>query len=97
MPRRIPDYPDAYIGWNYISSFGSYASVFSIFLFFIVIYETLTNLDKCPVNPWSFEKENEQNNNFVYTLEWTVGSPPAFHTFYEVPLIKDTVSFKIKR
>jgi len=97
MPRRIPDYPDAYIGWNYISSFGSYASVFSIFLFFIVIYETLTNLDKCPVNPWSFEKENEQNNNFVYTLEWTVGSPPAFHTFYEVPLIKDTVSSKIKR
>jgi heme/copper-type cytochrome/quinol oxidase subunit 1 len=96
MPRRIPDYPDAYIGWNYISSFGSYASVFSIFLFFIVIYETLTNLDKCPVNPWSFEEETGLNNGFVYTLEWTVGSPPAFHTFYEVPLIKDTVISKIK-
>ena len=96
MPRRIPDYPDAYIGWNYISSFGSYASVFSIFLFFFVIYETLTNLDKCPVNPWSFGKDSHLNNTFVYTLEWTVGSPPAFHTFYEVPLIKDTVSSKIK-
>jgi heme/copper-type cytochrome/quinol oxidase subunit 1 len=65
-------------------------------LFFVVIYETLTNLDKCPVNPWSFEKEGDLDTRFVYTLEWTVGSPPSFHTFYEVPLIKDTVLSKIK-
>ena len=94
MPRRIPDYPDAYIGWNYISSFGSYASVFSIAIFFIVIYETLTNMDKCAVNPWMFETPNA-DPKFVYTLEWIVGSPPAFHTFYEVPAIKDTVSIQI--
>jgi len=92
MPRRIPDYPDAYIGWNYIASFGSYISVFSVVIFFIVIYETLTNMDKCPVNPWVFD----ENNDFVYTLEWLVGSPPSFHTFNEVPLIKDTVSSQIK-
>lgn len=92
MPRRIPDYPDAYSGWNYLSSFGSYVSIFAIFLFFILIYETLTNVEKCPVNPWAFTKAVD--SKFELTLEWVVGSPPAFHTFEEVPIIKDTVSIK---
>jgi cytochrome c oxidase subunit 1 len=96
MPRRIPDYPDAYVGWNYIASFGSYVSLFGLFLFFVVIYETLTNMDKCPVNPWAFDDNGASDSKFVYTLEWAVGSPPAFHTFHELPLIKDTVSSKVK-
>ena len=32
MPRRIPDYPDAYAGWNAISSIGSYISFGSFLL-----------------------------------------------------------------
>ena len=40
MPRRIPDYPDAFAGWNLISSFGSILSVVSsLFFFYIVIWE----------------------------------------------------------
>jgi len=39
MPRRIPDYPDAYAGWNFISSLGSIISVGSTIVFFYMIYK----------------------------------------------------------
>jgi cytochrome c oxidase subunit 1 len=42
MPRRIPDYPDAYAGWNSVASFGSYVSVCSVLLFLVIVYLTLT-------------------------------------------------------
>jgi len=43
MPRRIPDFPDAYSGWNAVSSLGSYISFFSAILFFYIVYITLIN------------------------------------------------------
>jgi cytochrome c oxidase subunit 1 len=46
MPRRIPDYPDAYFGWNSVASFGSYVSALSAIFFFVVVYNTLTNNNK---------------------------------------------------
>jgi len=42
MPRRIPDYPDAFFAWNNLASFGSYFSIFSAIFFFYVVYITLT-------------------------------------------------------
>ena len=42
MPRRIPDYPDAYSGWNAVASYGSYLSTFSSLLFLYIVYFTLT-------------------------------------------------------
>jgi len=46
MPRRIPDYPDAYAGWNSLASFGSYVSGFSVLIFLAVVYITLTGTTK---------------------------------------------------
>jgi cytochrome c oxidase subunit 1 len=43
MPRRIPDYPDAYAGWNMIASFGSYLSAVSSVFFFYVVYYTFVH------------------------------------------------------
>jgi len=36
MPRRIPDYADAFSFWNAIASFGSYISAISALFFFIL-------------------------------------------------------------
>jgi cytochrome c oxidase subunit 1 len=46
MPRRIPDYPDAYAFWNNLSSLGSYVSVLGVVLFFYIIYEALAGKSK---------------------------------------------------
>ena len=42
MPRRIPDFPDAYSGWNAVASFGSYISMISALVFVYIVYITLT-------------------------------------------------------
>ena len=85
MPRRIPDYPDAFAGWNAVASYGSYLSVIGAIFFFYVIYKTLTSNQRCGRNPW------ETTPGVSSTLEWMVGSPPSFHTFSELPSIKDTL------
>jgi len=84
MPRRIPDYPDAFAGWNGVASYGSYVSVVGAILFFYVVYKTLTGNEKCAPNPWQTPSQPAQ------TLEWVLPSPPSFHTFEEIPAVKET-------
>jgi cytochrome c oxidase subunit 1 len=43
MPRRVPDYPSAYIEWNLVASYGSYISAISSLFFFYVVYHTLVH------------------------------------------------------
>lgn len=42
MPRRIPDYPDAFAEWNLVASFGAYISFFSLLIFLLTMYFALT-------------------------------------------------------
>jgi len=91
MPRRIPDYPDAFTGWNTISSFGSLVSVIATILFGYIIYDTFANDRISNNNPWaiipffSTTKLWKENNN-VNTLEWTLQSPIPFHAFKMLPI-----------
>ena len=54
MPRRIPDYPDAFAGWNAIASYGSYISLISSGFFFYIVYVTFTNNERCEASPWKY-------------------------------------------
>jgi cytochrome c oxidase subunit 1 len=63
MPRRIPDYPDSYWGWNYISSVGSLVSVFGVIVFFFVIY-LLFKFNKKKIN---FKDFYYQKDNILYS------------------------------
>jgi heme/copper-type cytochrome/quinol oxidase subunit 1 len=58
MPRRIPDYPDAYASWNEICSFGSTFTGCSFVFFLYIIYDALTNGEQIDSrinsNPWRY-------------------------------------------
>merc|ERR1712060_903605 len=43
MPRRIPDYPDAFTVFNKIASYGSFISAISAVFFFYVVYSAFTD------------------------------------------------------
>jgi len=79
MPRRYADYPDAYAGWNYVSSIGSYISAFGVLIFFAVLIHAFVRSKQVADNPWG---------EGATTLEWTLTSPPPFHQFNELPQIK---------
>ena len=78
MPRRIPDYPDAFAGWNMIASIGSYISFAGMIIFLVVLWRTFTAGEKCPENPWG---------EGATTLEWSLPSPPDFHSYEKLPRI----------
>ncbi|MFO0402661.1 MAG: cytochrome c oxidase subunit I [Alphaproteobacteria bacterium] len=79
MPRRYPDYPDAFWGWNFVASIGSVISVASFVFFFYIVWVTMRSGAKAAANPWG---------EGATTLEWQVPSPPPFHTFEELPRMR---------
>ncbi|HXQ50854.1 MAG TPA: cytochrome c oxidase subunit I [Stellaceae bacterium] len=76
MPRRISDYPDAFAGWNMVASIGSYISGASTLFFIFIIFHTLLAGKRVGNNYWGAG---------ATTLEWTLTSPPPFHSYDELP------------
>jgi cytochrome c oxidase subunit 1 len=79
MPRRYADYPDAFAGWNYVSSVGAYVSTLGLVTFFIGLAYAFIRKEKAADNPWG---------PGATTLEWTLSSPPPFHQFNVLPRVK---------
>ncbi len=79
MPRRYPDYPQAFAGWNLISSIGAYISGAAFVVFLYVVARTLLFGHPVGANYWG---------GGATTLEWTVSSPPPMHTFEDLPRVR---------
>jgi len=79
MPRRYIDYPDAFTFWNKVSSYGYAITAAGTVIFLIMLAEAAIFRRKAVANPWG---------EGATTLEWTVSSPPPFHTFSELPVIR---------
>jgi len=79
MPRRYIDYPDAYAGWNLVSSFGSYISGFGVLIFLYGVLDAFMKKVPAGDNPWGAG---------ATTLEWTLSSPPPFHQFEVLPRVQ---------
>ena len=78
MPRRYPDYAEAYAFWHLISSYGYVIMGVGVLIFFANILYSLVAGKRAADNPWG---------EGATTLEWTLSSPPPFHQFNELPRI----------
>jgi cytochrome c oxidase subunit I len=82
MPRRYIDYPEGFEYWNKISSIGYAITLVGVIVFLIMLIESM--IRRVPAtasgNPWG---------EGATTLEWTLSSPPPYHQFEELPVIKD--------
>lgn len=79
MPRRIPDYPEQFAFYNKIASFGYLIMAAGMVIFFINLVVSLASKRRVADNYWG---------EGATTLEWTLSSPPPFHQFETLPVIK---------
>jgi cytochrome c oxidase subunit I len=79
MPRRYPDYADAYAHWNEVASIGYAIMGVGVIIFFINVFYSLAAGRKAEDSYWG---------EGATTLEWTLSSPPPYHQFETLPVIK---------
>lgn len=77
MPRRIPDYALQFTEFNQWSTVGAFLLGFSQILLLYVVLQTIRGGKKATTQVW----EGAEG------LEWTVPSPPPYHTFATPPKI----------
>nr|YP_009935218.1 Cox1 [Metschnikowia bowlesiae]QNS23101.1 Cox1 [Metschnikowia bowlesiae] len=90
MPRRMPQYPDAFVGWNYVSSMGSAMSMMSVLVGLRSVQMQLENgeneVEEIQVTP-DFLESNLTRNTRDSDLELILTRPAEYHTFSELPVL----------
>jgi len=56
MPRRIPLYPDGYLGWNNIMTLGSILTAMSVVIFLYIVSNKLFINSKNYLAPVKYSK-----------------------------------------
>jgi len=72
MPRRIPDYPDAYAPWNSISSIGSIISVVGLFVFIYLLYKSFVSKSNLEIIDGNGVTRSAVKNSLWNTLSFFV-------------------------
>ncbi len=78
MPRRIPDYSTQFAEFNMMSSLGGFAFGLTQLLFVYIVIKTVRGGSKATDKVW----EGAEG------LEWTLPSPPPYHSFTTAPEVK---------
>ncbi|EGF89861.1 cytochrome c oxidase, subunit I [Asticcacaulis biprosthecium C19] len=80
MPRRYVDYPTGFTYWNQVSTWGYAITLVGVLIFLVMLVESIVRRRPAEANPWG---------EGATTLEWTLSSPPPYHQFSELPVIKE--------
>uniref|UniRef100_UPI00315C9ED3 cytochrome c oxidase subunit 1 n=1 Tax=Centrotypus assamensis TaxID=3038120 RepID=UPI00315C9ED3 len=76
MPRRYSDYPDLYMTWNLVSSYGSLISTMSIIMMMMIIWESMMS-----------KRMVVLSMSNTSSIEWLQQYPPQEHSYSELPQI----------
>ena len=77
MPRRIPDYALQFTNFNVIATVGAFIFGFSQLIFLYNVIKTVRGGKKVPGRVWEG----------ATGLEWSLSSPPPYHSFTTPPHI----------
>lgn len=80
MPRRVPDYALQFTDFNQMASVGAFIFGLSQLIFVYIIVQTIRGkgTTKAGAKPW----------DGAHGLEWTLPSPPPYHTFETPPHVE---------
>ena len=78
MPRRIPDYALQFAEFNMLQSIGSFVLGASQLLFLYTVIKCVRGGAPAGDRPWEGAD----------SLEWTLSSPPPYHSFETAPAFK---------
>jgi len=80
MPRRYPDYALQFADFNAMVSVGAFIFGFTQLLLLFIVIKAIRTGKKASHEVWEDTKD--------WGLEWTLDSPPSYHTFTVQPEVK---------